>query len=602
MNWRNGAAKASSLGVSLRRAVLPEAPPLDEVPTVQSSPRETASSYEPALSTAQEDPADTLLQTIRNYIITASRAAFSLSHATELPLVTVHKTLPSGGTAVVGSFTSSRIAAFFAARPDFRPQLFITDLRIDESGDSPKPLIGVFFSTGQFSLFRLDLASASRPALPFAATEVYSSLALGSPLGYPFTTAAATSRSPFDPVTHARLHSPLLVTLSESMTLRLWRLCDGEGGELEVVEAQTPLQAQERWAPVALSLVPDAALSKRSSGLPTLHRGTRKTEGEQHFKVALAYSTPVFPSAWTVGLQEFLISVPPAYSDSASVMPSTRHLSALRVQARHAAAPPAHTSLPLRPVRTTPLSGSHLSSAATTRSNPVTSIEYSHPFIVTSRVDNTLDVYEVSASPLSPPPTATTPSSPNLLQLRTARSKLPPLKLRHFRTLYGHTSRVASLALQSDNVLEPVSHTGQHGTVSDAAISSVRCISAGEDGAVKVWHLTRADDSASPSLPSSGFTAKRRLDAPNGSQDFVVDVHVEASASGAGQTPWQRMKRRRLSGCRARGEAEASASTGIEGEAGTSRVRRVWVGDEAIFVAARTAAGGNEDVRVLRFD
>jgi hypothetical protein len=59
---------------------------------------------------------------------------------------------------------------------------------------------------------------------------------------------------------------------------------------IHLSETETPLQSRERWAPVVLSLE-KIRLGKSSFG---------KVE---EFKVSLAYSLPVFPNDWTVGLQ-----------------------------------------------------------------------------------------------------------------------------------------------------------------------------------------------------------------------------------------------------------------------------------------------------------
>ncbi|BGP42141.1 hypothetical protein JCM10449v2_006144 [Rhodotorula kratochvilovae] len=515
---------------------------------------------------ARED-ADTLLQFHQQFIFSASRTPAALD---EMPSVTVHQTLPSGDSAVVGSVASPRLAAFFAARPDFRPPLSITEMRLDESPSTVEQgengvLLAVFYSTGQFSLFRLALPSPSTPSRAFCAREVHASLALGAPPAYPF---APTPATPFDPVVLARLHTPLLVTLSTEMTLRFWRLhdrdCDDEGeAELELEEAETPLQTRENWAPVVLSLTKEAGRSGRGrSGLADAP--------DERFIVSLAYSAPVFPANWTVGLQEFAVIVPPP-----STLPALVRTPKLRITARHATALPAHASLPFTPRRSAPLASSPLAPPPAPKS-PVTSIEHSHPFIVTSRTDNTLDVYEVLSSPLSAPPPPTSSSSSRRLTLDTRTPPTPALRIAHRRTLFGHTARVASVALRPATGALPAAQT-------------MRCISAGDDGAVKVWSLT----------PSSAVAPGKRA-----REERVVDVRAEDAAEergeDAGETAWQRMKRRRLTGVR--GREEANGGGGAVVEDGPQRVRRVWVEEDKIVVAERARDGGAETVRVLRFD
>ncbi|KPV73739.1 uncharacterized protein RHOBADRAFT_54927 [Rhodotorula graminis WP1] len=351
-NWRTGSARTSTLGKGIRKAVLPEAPrdlsirPA-EVPPVPALPS-------PSVAPSPVEDADTLLQFHHNYILSASRTPTT---GDDIPSVTVHRTLAAGDSAVVGSVTSTRLSAYFAARPDFRPPLSITEMRLDEDPSSSStavpwargPLLAVFFSTGQFSLFRLTLPSPTDPFVPFSAHEVYASLALGAPPAYPFAAASAPPSSPFDPVVLARLHGPILVTLSREMTMR-------------------------REASHRAKLI-----------------GDPEPLGDR-FTVSLAYSAPVFPATWTVGLQEFLVTLEPP-----SPSPSLARVSKIHIVARNATALPAHAALPSTPRRTAPLLATSSSPPPAPR-NPVTSIEHSHPFIVTSRADNTLDVYEVGAT------------------------------------------------------------------------------------------------------------------------------------------------------------------------------------------------------------
>ncbi|GAA6057887.1 hypothetical protein JCM3770_001818 [Rhodotorula araucariae] len=567
-NWRSGIARTSTLGRGLRKAVLPEAPrdlSLRASDAAEYSPAATAlARSSPSTAPGASEDADTLLQFHHQFIFSASRSSAPVD---EVPSITVHHTLASGNTAVVGSVTSSRLAAFFASRPDFRPPLSITEMRIDESPartgyDEDGLLLAVFYSTGQFSLFRLAFPSPSAPSRPFSAREVYASLALGTPPAYPFVVAPVT---PFDPVTLARLHAPLLVTLSTEMTLRFWQLCErcrgDDEAELELVEAETPLQTRENWAPVVLTLTKDLRRNGRARKEVADHI-------EERFIVSLAYSAPVFPANWTVGLQEFAVVVP-----APSSLPALIRTSKLRVTARHATALPAHASLPSTPRRSAPLASSPLATPPTPQS-PVTSIEHSHPFIVTSRTDNTLDVYEVLSPPLATPPLHFSPSSCRL----TLDTRSPPagaLRIVHRRTLFGHTARVASVALCPAAGALPA---GQ----------GVRCISAGDDGAVKVWSL----------MPSVAVAGKRAR------EERVVDVRAEAALEsehdGAeGSTAWQRMKRRRLAGTRGREDAHGAE---VRVDEGRQRVRRIWVEEDKIVVAERSREDGAETVRLLRFD
>lgn len=176
---------------------------------------------------------------------------------------------------------------------------------------------------------------------------------------------------------------------------------------------------------------------------------------------------------------EFIVSLP---SPSSASTFSRRRLT---ISSRNAIAQPIHTPLPSTPRRTSAFSPPSPVSTRTPRT-PVTSIEHSHPFIVTSRRDNQLDVYEIVSPPSSastvpaPPEAFSTPSRIQPSLSTSCPPPLPPLKLEHRRTLFGHTARVAGVAL-----LEGVDRDG-----------AVRCVSAGDDGKVKVWELRPSSPNA----------------------------------------------------------------------------------------------------------
>ncbi|BGP10014.1 hypothetical protein JCM10049v2_005897 [Rhodotorula toruloides] len=570
-NWRSGTARASTLGKSLRKAVLPEAPPPDLAelsseggePVAGPSERRPPVQLPPTRLSSSRQDVETILQFHQHYILSASRLPTS-DPSIAPPSVTVHHTLPSGGSAVVGSFSSTRLADFFANRPGFRPPLAITDVRLDEAhGRNGSILCAVFYSTGQWSLFRLTFASSTSPSTPFEAEEVYASLAIASPPSHPLSAAPASppSSSPFHPVSLARLYAPLLVTLSDSLTLRFMRLDEAEDGKIEVDEAETPLQSREDWAPVVL----DVSKESNDGAEKVVWLGRKREEkDEQRFKVSLAYSMSVFPASWTVGIQEFTIEVPPARR---AALPTARILPKMRISARHATAAPIHSPLPSTPRRSAPLASPSPPSMVPTSRSPVTSIEHSHPFIVTSRVDNTLDVYEIVSrpTPASAPPAHTTPSRPSTSRIRLnlhpssgcdSLSPLsPPLRVIHRRTLFGHTARVASVALLPES---------RGGETNEAG---VKCVSAGDDGVVKVWHL-------SPLQGEEGRKRRRR------EGEEVVDVRAVPGAEQREEeerTEWQRLRQKRRRWNEEEGERP-------------QKVKRVWVDEDKIVVVGADSA------------
>ncbi|GAA5874364.1 hypothetical protein JCM3774_005017 [Rhodotorula dairenensis] len=598
-NWRNGSARATTLGTELRKAVLPPVPSttdvVDRVLPPSTSPRPPSRTEPPATATAGDD---TLLQFHQQYIFSASRTATTAVDPV-YPTVTVHQTLPAGGSAVVGSFGSDRLRHFYRDRPDFRPKFTLSEMRLDGGHGSIMPLMALFYSTGQYALFRLELPSSSEgPAQSFfSATEVYTSLTTdlapryhdpSSPTESP--SSSSSLLSPFDPVSTARLHWPLLVTLTESLTLRFLRLCgDRDSGPIEVDETETPLQSRERWAPVVLSVVPTTNPSRDGDGTASGSGGGSGRKGDE-FSVSLAYSMPVFPASWTVGLQQFDVAVT-SCPKSALVV----------VRARHATALPVHTPLPATPRRTTLFPGGSAPEAVaplllrrTASPSPVTSIEHSHPFIVTSRIDNTIDVYEVVRRPWEG----------SSVKSAAAAAEEEELEVVHRRTLFGHTARVSSVALLPATIPH-VSARRRHAEEDDdeAAAANIRCVSAGDDGAVKVWQLSPSSSAPMSPLPSSSSTSRRKRTAADA--DLQVRIRDDDQGDGDADPPsdWQHMKRRR-------------AATTVRSESGLAderppRVRRLWVAEDKIVLLQQQQQrdGGpsgaqqeEERLQVLRFD
>ncbi|GAA5906871.1 uncharacterized protein JCM6883_005714 [Sporobolomyces salmoneus] len=530
-NWRNGTAKSSTtvLTNTVRKAVL--AP---TIPTDMTLPDQLSSFPQEAVK-EEEETFDTLLQIHQQYFFSASKSQPCSDPATEPPSITVSQSLPNGSSQFLSTFSSPRLASFYSLRPDFRPPLSITEIKLDESSTNSGRLhLAIFYSTGQFSIFRIDFTSTL-----FSATEVYCSLALNS-------NAAFSSSSPFDFVSTAKFHFPLFVTCSNSFTLRFYQLSysPSSSDQLVVRESETPLQSRERWAPVVLSL--------------ERIRGKSRQEGSKEFKVSLAYSLPVFPNDWTVGLQEFSLVLFPSLSKPIEIttVQAISHLT------HHQSLSPA----------TRYSSAFSSSPVARNRISPVTSIEYSSPFIVTSRTDNTIEVYRVTSHYLKP---RLAPKS---------GSGEKKLEIRHEKTLFGHTARVGSVAL--------VQGEGSGVEDGEGRSSRKKLVSAGDDGTFKVWSL-------------SSSVRKRGRD-----DEEVIDIQTMVTTQGEGEqagTEWQRMKRRRM-------EKRTTEDSREEDEGNRrrpERIRKILVDQDKIVVLGSTSAttdgspgghGGGERMRVLRFD
>ena len=253
-NWRRGTARPSTLSSSVRQSVLAEAP--TDLAIVGESPSTATAAPAPRLPAPERAPRptlDTILSFHKSFYLTASRKASAAA-----PTVAVHQTTPAGASVLIGTVTSPSIQQYYAARPQFKPELAVTELRLDDrpsdAGAEPSLRLAVFYSTGQHALFHIRLPT---PTSSFLATELFSSLALASTL--PFLTS--TSPTSFDPVVLAKFHSPLLVTCSAAFNIRFWRVApvDTEGGQpakVTVTEARPSMQSRETWWPVVLTLAP----------------------------------------------------------------------------------------------------------------------------------------------------------------------------------------------------------------------------------------------------------------------------------------------------------------------------------------------------------
>lgn len=510
----------------MRKSILADAPEDLSIAGEAATPALVAQPIAELEGSRPADTLNTILQFHQQYFFMATRTL--TSSVTAPPAVTVHQTLPSGDSLLVGSITSPALLAYFSTRPSFRPQFGITEIQLDErvkSHDGTTSLrLAVFYTTGQFSLFRLHLPTTNSP---FSFEEVYAHLALST---------IGSHSSTFDPVALARFHSPLLATCSRSFVLRFWRI-EERDEKTSLEEIEPSLRSRESWAPVVLTL--KKVEGKEWEG-ELDEWGVREVEKKQKvkeevFKVTLAYSTPIFPDGWTVGVQEFVVRVPPSFSPLSTIA-STLDINFRRPRpsftTRHAIAPS---------------TSQHIPTPSRRQQQLVTAIEHSDPFIVTSRSDNTLDVFEV----ISEPSTSTHRQSSAFNTVHLRNDELGDrLRIVHRRTLFGHTARVTSVAIEEGG----------------------RCVSGGDDGTVKVWQL--------------GERSSRAVD--------VVEEEQPEIEPTPRRSVWVELKARREKG--------RSRTTLVEQMVQPSRIKRVLFDDSKIVTIVQESAGVGESVKLLRFD
>ncbi|KAJ9475313.1 hypothetical protein PHBOTO_005375 [Pseudozyma hubeiensis] len=318
----------------------------------------------------------------------------------------------------------------------------------------------VAYSTGHVSLFSLEAVDGS----VVATEDIFyrpAFVAIG------------------DCITMAALDSPAVVLCSSKFDVAFYQIARASSTtRLDLVHRLSSYRCS--WpASLRLKKLPYQHVSKRSKRSSSLsstdrHESDDRLE-EVAFRVTLAYSTPCYPSSWSVSVQEVVLRL---RLDATS-------MSAVRVTSRHATAKHPFKPTPIDPRgrlmlgrNFTPSShaprdasgqrkASHSSlGSASSRS---TSLTYDDPFVVLGASDNLVEVYElVGATTFVRTDTNDGQAHTSACRSATATpaSQRQALRLVHRRSLHGHTGSVHSVALEDG-----------------------RCVSGGADGSVMVWSL-----------------------------------------------------------------------------------------------------------------
>ncbi|KNE94002.1 hypothetical protein PSTG_12668 [Puccinia striiformis f. sp. tritici PST-78] len=331
----------------------------------------------------------------------------------------------------------------------------VTEISIDESCDNVLPssgktgegstiLISVFYTTGQFTFYKIKIP------VNFDQPIVLESQEVGSFQSFPISKSSTSSFK--NPPHHrlvetAKLHFPLLVSCSIDFHLSFYRLSwsssssspspedQGNAKKLKIVKLDLDLQNHSCYWPLSLSI-------KRTSPEPL----------KEIYKMKIAYPMPFYPSTWTIGLQEFEFEIYSNQSNSIQVN-SNRFMTAFNKN--HHPQDKHHRRI--------------LSSGVMDLSEIVIGIEQAEENIIVGRSDNTIDCFKLS----------TRLSDDD--QGHQQQIKIQP-ELRSWKTLFGHTSSIGSITVDENG----------------------RCISGAMDG-VKVWEGTESVDvqhSSSPTLSS----------------------------------------------------------------------------------------------------
>lgn len=218
----------------------------------------------------------------------------------------------------------------------------------------------------------------------------------------------------------AALYCDMLVTCTSDFRLRIFNMVKDK---FTLIEERRTYSCH--W-PASFRLEP--VESKNDDGL--------------QFRLSIAYSSPVYPMGWTVGLQELVIGT--------SSTLSSRSASARRAHVITCIDSPTKQEKK----RNHRVEVQRNKEQIRNQVGRLTSLSYENPFIVVGTKDNDVICYRVAVV-----------GSTDEICTSTG-SVLPALELSHVCTFQGHT-----------------------GTVHSVSLSEGRCVTGGSDGSVRIWRL-----------------------------------------------------------------------------------------------------------------
>ncbi|WVF68594.1 hypothetical protein IAT40_003363 [Kwoniella sp. CBS 6097] len=125
----------------------------------------------------------------------------------------------------------------------------------------------------------------------------------------------ATAHQPLqgDPVVLAALHHPILISCTRDFHLSVYAFPSASppsattGADIPQPRHLKTLHSEVSFHPAALSLFP-ASTAEESADALSAQNITQERDEPDHFRAALTYCTPLYPSSWTVAVQELSIS------------------------------------------------------------------------------------------------------------------------------------------------------------------------------------------------------------------------------------------------------------------------------------------------------
>jgi len=288
--------------------------------------------------------------------------------------------------------------------------------------------LAVFYQSGGFVVLRACLLPGDRPRTSWTREAVHP--ALSRPRS---ARRRATIFTPLagDPVVLASMHYPLLLTCTLAFHLSVYTLSPPSsiGEPLRPKHLQT-MHSDVSFHPAALTLFPMQALMGDDS--PT-KPSTSTEDALRHFRAALTYCTPLYPSSWTVAVQEFGVDL----QSTLDTQPATGDVWRNECWNVGRGDEGASDDRPIWPRKVRPIVG--------VKGHAV-GVGMDGRWCVLAGEDNQIQVYSLPTPSPSPPPR--------------------PAPIVHSQTLLAHSAAVTSISL-----------------------SAGRCVSGGRDGRVLIWEL-----------------------------------------------------------------------------------------------------------------
>ncbi len=288
--------------------------------------------------------------------------------------------------------------------------------------------LAVFYQSGGFVILRARLLSGEQPRLSWTREAVHPAQSRPRSIR-----RRATTYTPLegDSIVLASMHYPVLLTCTLAFHLSVYAVSPQTSGEPARPKHLQTMHSDVSFHPAALALSPTSLIADVS---------TASDSSLRNFRAALTYCTPLYPSSWTVAVQEFGVDL--AHSPTSTTPTGDVWRGECWNVGR---GDEGMEDRPIWPRKVRPIIGVK---------GKAVGVGMDGRWCVLAGEDNQIQVYSLPTPSSSPPP------------------KLSPIV--HSQTLLAHSAAVTSISL-----------------------SAGRCVSGGRDGRVLVWELDEDVDDES---------------------------------------------------------------------------------------------------------